>query len=248
MGVYYLADNKIRISKLLTDQNICSRKKAEEFVFSLFIKANGKLVEKPEHKVSPTDFILLHKKAVLELQNQRTIILNKPPGFVSSFDDPKYELALNLATENNYTGFKFESIEPESYGVVGRLDADSRGLLIYSQDGSFAKSIIGEKAIVEKEYIVKIMGQIDSVKIKKLEFGLSLDGKALKRATIKQLGPNKLKFILVEGKNRQIRRMCGAVNLQVTDLHRVRIGSIHLPKDLHEGKWLFLSDLEPPNK
>lgn len=234
---------KIRVSKLLTDQNICSRKKAEEWVFAKLIKANGSIIEKPEHKINPTDFILLDKKAVYELNNQKTIILNKPTGFVSSFDDPKYELALNLATQNNYAGSNFTKIDLKSFGVVGRLDADSRGLLIYSQDGSLAKSIIGEKVEVEKEYLVTVKGKINSEKISKLTFGLSLNGKALKKAIVEQISNNCLKFILTEGKNRQIRRMCGAVNLEVLDLKRVRIGDINLPETLKEGHWLFLDEL-----
>lgn len=241
MEEFYLDDLKVRIAKLFTDMNICSRTQTESWVDSGYVKVNGKVLEKPQHKVNPTDFILIDKKAVKESENQVTVILNKPINYVSSFNDPKYEQAVNLITKQNHSGAgKFEPIDLKTLGVVGRLDAASRGLLIYTQDGSFAKSIIGEQVQVEKEYIVRVKGKVSEDKIQKLCFGLSLDGKKLKRARVTKISANSLNFILVEGKNRQIRRMCGAVNLEVTDLQRIRISNIKLPKYLKEGQWEFL--------
>lgn len=233
-------DQKIRIAKLLTDQNICSRTQAEKWVEKKYIKANGKIIEKPEHKINPTDFILINPKALNEVQNQVTVILNKPPNYVSSFKDPKYKEAKVLLTQKNFVGERFNPVDLKTLGVVGRLDADSRGLLIYTQDGRFAKSIIGEQSHVEKEYLVKVKGQITDQKIKLLQFGLKLDGKPLKKAKVEVTSTQTLKFILTEGKNRQIRRMCGAVQLEVTDLKRIRIGDILLPKNLKESQWTFL--------
>lgn len=243
MEEFFLDDQKIRISKLLTDQGICSRTKTESWVEKKYIKANDKLILKPEHKIFATDFILIDKRAVTELNDQKTIVINKPRNFVSSFDDPKYKLALTLATKQNYAGDKYVPLDLKTFGVVGRLDADSRGLLIYTQDGHFAKSIIGEESSVEKEYLVKVKGKITQEKISLLRFGLSLDGKKLKKARVDQISDQKLKFVLTEGKNRQIRRMCGAVQLEVLDLFRVRIGDIHLPRNLHEGEWAFLDEI-----
>lgn len=234
---------KVRIAKLLSEQNICSRKKAEAWVESQFVKVNGQLLEKPEHKINPTDFILIDKKAIHAAERQKTILMNKPKNFVSSFDDPKYKLALSLATKSNYAGKKLVDFDPKTFGVVGRLDADSRGLLLYSQDGTFAKSIIGETVSVEKEYIVKVKEKITPEKLSLLQFGLSLDGKPLKRAKVKVIKEQTLNFTLTEGKNRQIRRMCGAVELEVIDLFRIRIGDIRLPENLAEGKWIFLDEI-----
>jgi 23S rRNA pseudouridine2604 synthase len=243
MEVFFLDDQKIRVSKLLTEQNICSRTKAEKWVEQKYIKANGKIIDKPEHKINKTDFILIDKRAVSELNDQKTILLNKPTNFVSSFQDPKYEHALSLVSSKSYSGKNYSSFDLNTMGVVGRLDADSRGLLIYSQDGSFAKSIIGPESNVEKEYIVKVKGTINEKKLSLLRFGLSLEGKPLKPAIVEQLENQKLKFILTEGKNRQIRRMCGAVDLEVVDLFRIRIGNIVLPRTLKEGDWIFMEDL-----
>lgn len=235
--------SQIRISKLLTDQGICSRTKTEEWVEKKYIKANDKIILKPEHKIDVKDFILIDKRAIHELKDQKTIVMNKPKNFVSSFDDPKYKLALSLATEKNYVGKKYSPLHLKSFGVVGRLDADSRGLLLYTQDGHFAKSIIGENSTTDKEYFVKVKGKITDDKLSLLRYGLSLDGKKLKKAIVEKVSDQQLKFILTEGKNRQIRRMCGAVQLEVIDLLRVRIGRIHLPKTLKEGQWLFLDEL-----
>lgn len=236
--------NKVRISKLLTEQNICSRTKAEKWVELKWIKSNGKIIEKPEHKVHIHDFILIDQKAFKELQNQKTILLNKPINYVSSFDDPKYEQAVTLVNRNNFAGDKFSETDikafQKSLGVVGRLDADSRGLLLFTQDGSFAKSIIGPESNVEKEYLVKVNGKITEDKLKLLRFGLKLDDQLLKKAIVEEISPKTLKFILTEGKKRQIRRMCKAVDLEVMDLKRIRIGNIHLPKDLKEGQWIYL--------
>ncbi len=249
MEEFYLDDqNKVRISKLLTERNICSRTKAEKWVELKWIKSNGKIIERPEHKVHLHDFILIDQKAFKELQDQKTIILNKPINFVSSFDDPKYEQAVTLVNRSNFA----VNISKENYsetdikifqkslGVVGRLDADSRGLLLFTQDGSFAKSIIGPESNVEKEYIVKVNGRITDDKLKLLRFGLKLDDQPLKKAIVEETSSRTLKFILTEGKKRQIRRMCKAVDLEAMDLKRVRIGTIHLPKDLKEGQWIYL--------
>jgi 23S rRNA pseudouridine2604 synthase len=226
---------------MLSEKGFCSRTKAESWVLNKWIKCNGRVLEKPEHKVEKNDFILLDFKALEDLEQQLTIILNKPPGYVSGFDDPNYKNALTLLTERNFYGSDFKNVDLTKMGVVGRLDADSRGLLIFTQDGQFAKSIIGESSEVEKEYLVKVKGNITQEKIKRLRFGLSLDGKKLKEAKVELISDKNLRFILTEGKNRQIRRMCGAVDLEVVDLKRIRIGHILLSKNLNEGQWTFLN-------
>lgn len=212
-----------------------------------WIKANGKTIERPEHKIHIHDFILIDHKAFRDLQSQKTVLLNKPINFVSSFDDPKYEQAVSLINKSNFAGHNFSESDivsfQKSLGVVGRLDADSRGLLIFTQDGSFAKSIIGPESHVEKEYIVKVKGRITKDKLKLLCFGLKLDDQILKKALVEEISNQTLKFILTEGKKRQIRRMCKAVDLEVVDLKRIRIGDIHLPKTLKEGQWIYLNSI-----
>ena len=126
---------------------------------------------------------------------------------------------------------------------AGRLDIDSTGLLVFTQDGRIARSLIGDDSSIEKEYLVRINGTINKNGLKMLNYGLSIDGKKLKKASVTWLNKNQLKFILKEGKKRQIRRMCEMVGLKVIGLKRVRIGKIILG-DLPIGKWRYLSNDE----
>jgi len=128
--------------------------------------------------------------------------------------------------------------KPVGY-VSAQVDIDSQGLLVLTQDGRIAKQLIGEHSDLEKEYLVRVRGDISEAQIKSLQFGLKLDGKALKRAKVKQLNTEQLQIILREGKKRQIRRMCEAVGLHVTGLKRVRVGELRLGK-LAEGEWRFV--------
>jgi 23S rRNA pseudouridine2604 synthase len=120
---------------------------------------------------------------------------------------------------------------------------DSRGLLLLSEDGVLAKALIGPQSKLDKEYIVKVTGEITEAKIKRLCHGLVLDGRQLRPAKVTRLGKRGLRFILNEGRNRQIRRMCDLVDLRVYDLYRTRIGPLELGS-LREGKWRLLSPRE----
>ncbi|HND84787.1 MAG TPA: pseudouridine synthase, partial [Pseudobdellovibrionaceae bacterium] len=124
--------------------------------------------------------------------------------------------------------------------VAGRLDIDSQGLLIFTQDGRIAKKLIGENSDVEKEYLVRVKGQLSEEQLKLLNHGLELDGKPLKPAKVSWLNDDQLRFVLKEGRKRQIRRMCEMVGLQVIGLKRVRVGQLPLG-NLPEGKWRYLT-------
>jgi 23S rRNA pseudouridine2604 synthase len=130
-----------------------------------------------------------------------------------------------------------------SLAPLGRLDQDSRGLLILSEDGVLAKALIGPESQVDKEYVVTVRGHVDRPKIARLRLGLELDGKPLKPAKVKLEDTQVLRFVLKEGRNRQIRRMCELVGLEVADLVRVRVGPVMLG-DLPEGKWRHLTKAE----
>ena len=127
--------------------------------------------------------------------------------------------------------------------MAGRLDIDSQGLLLFTQDGRLAKKLIGENSEIEKEYLVRFNGNLSEAKLKKLRSGLELDGKLLKEASVESINADQLRFVLKEGKKRQIRRMMELVDLQVTGLKRVRIGNLRLSK-LPEGKWRFVEPQE----
>ena len=145
-----------------------------------------------------------------------------------------------VVTDNNRVGEGVTPADEVSLPPIGRLDEDSRGLLLLSSDGVVAKAVIGPESDLDKEYLVRVTGDITEKKLKILRHGLMLDGRQLRPAYVSRMESHRLKFILREGRNRQIRRMCEMVDLEVTDLIRVRIGPLKLD-NLPEGRWRLLT-------
>ncbi|QDK45543.1 pseudouridylate synthase [Bdellovibrio sp. ZAP7] len=233
---------KVRLSKLMAERGICSRREADDYISRGLVMVNGQVVDQLGTKVDPNVKITLEAQALKQQKNLVTILLNKPVGYVSAQPEPQYIPAIRLITDQNQFGDSKLRLKPEhlkGIAVAGRLDIDSQGLLLFTQDGRIAKKIINEETKLEKEYIVRVQGNLPDDKLKLLRHGLSLDGKELKPAIVEWINDDQLRFVLKEGKKRQIRRMCEAVGLKVTGLKRVRIGNIRLGK-LPEGKWRFL--------
>jgi len=231
-----------RLSKVMSERGICSRREAEHFIDLGQILVDGQLITKQGTKVSPNAVIELLPQAKKCQNNKVTILLNKPIGYVSAQPEKGYTPAIMLINASNQVknkGLAFNPGHRNKLAVVGRLDIDSKGLLVLSQDGVLVKKIIGPESLIEKEYLVRVEGNVSEEALRKLRFGLYLDGKALKRAKVELLQNNLLKIVLIEGKKRQIRRMCDLVGLKVVNLKRVRIGNVLLG-DLPEGKWRFL--------
>jgi 23S rRNA pseudouridine2604 synthase len=171
-------------------------------------------------------------------------VLNKPVGFVSAQPEGEQVPAARLLTQANLIGeAPHLPTKTTSLAPLGRLDQDSRGLLILSEDGVLAKALVGESSALDKEYLVRVEGRIEEKKLALLRHGLTIDGRKLKLAKITQVEPQRLRFILNEGMKRQIRRMCDMVELNVTDLLRLRIGPLKLG-DLQEGRWRALTSAE----
>lgn len=245
--------NGERLSKIIANRNLCSRREADDYLAAGLVSVNGKIAHLgqkiPFDQINSLDIQIA--KEAQNLQNQKiTIILHKPVGYVSGTPEDGNIHALTLITAENQEKSPLDPIEFSPHilrglAPAGRLDSDSSGLIIYTQDGRIAKQIIGEKVQhkVEKEYLVRFVGEISPEKIKLLQHGLFLDGKALKPAWVKLLNEGQLHFILQEGRKRQIRRMCELVGLKVIGLKRVRIGKIML-KNLPLGKWRFLRNGE----
>lgn len=245
--------NGERLSKIIANRNLCSRREADDYLAAGLVSVNGKIAHLgqkiPFDQINSLDIQIA--KEAQNLQNQKiTIILHKPVGYVSGTPEDGNIHALTLITAENQEKSPLDPIEFSPHilrglAPAGRLDSDSSGLIIYTQDGRIAKQIIGEKVQhkVEKEYLVRFFGEISPEKIKLLQHGLFLDGKALKPAWVKLLNEGQLHFILQEGRKRQIRRMCELVGLKVIGLKRVRIGKIML-KNLPLGKWRFLRNGE----
>ena len=190
--------------------------------------------------------LVLADRATAKLDATPTYLIHKPRGVVSAQPDPGQVPAARLLTRANLWGDAAGVAIPQSGDLippVGRLDKDSRGLLLLSQDGVVAKAVIGPQSDLDKEYVVEVAGTVTEARLSRLRYGLELDGRQLKPARVTQIAPQQLRFILKEGRNRQIRRMCELVGLEVVDLHRIRIGPLSLG-DLPEGRWRHLTPSE----
>jgi 23S rRNA pseudouridine2604 synthase len=178
-----------------------------------------------------------------------TILLHKPVGYVSGQAEDGYQPAIVLVHPDNewlddpelseYNTKEFQRGFLHGLAPAGRLDIDSTGLLVLTQDGRIARHLIGEDSSVEKEYLVRVEGTLSDADLQRLNHGLSLDGEKLKPAKVSWQNEDQLRFVLREGKKRQIRRMCEMVGLHVVGLKRVRIGSVNLGK-LPAGQWRYL--------
>ena len=227
----------------MAERGICSRREADRFIQQGLVYVDGNVVTTLGTKVLKTQEITLDRQVHVQQSKLITVLINKPPGYVSGLPEKGYQSAVMLINKNNRQ-ITSEKV-PSRHGLApaGRLDIDSTGLIIFTQDGRIAKSLIGPGNAIEKEYTVRVVGEITAAKIRQLRHGLHLDGKALKPATVERLDPARLQFILTEGRKRQIRRMCELVDLRVCRLNRVRIGRIALG-NLGRGKWRLLQNSE----
>lgn len=232
-----------RLSKVMSERGICSRREADRFIEAGQVSVNGEVISVLGTKVPENAEIKLLAKAQKYQETKVTILLHKPIGYVSTQPEKGYPEAIDLITPGNQfkkdKGPKFNPSHLRKLSVAGRLDIDSKGLLLLTQDGALAKKIVGAESDIEKEYLVRVEGEVTELALRKLKKGLSLDGESLKLAKVEVLEEGLLKFILTEGKKRQIRRMCELVKLRVVSLKRVRVGRISLA-ELPEGKWRYL--------
>ena len=236
----------IRISKFLSQQGICSRREAEFFIQKGWLKVNGETVVEFYTTVDDNSSIELDPKAKAYQNRLITVLLHKPVGYVSSQPEKQYRPAASLITQGNQQ--RNSDGPPENRALVwpikglapaGRLDIDSTGLLILTQDGRIAKRLIAPDSDVEKEYLVRVNQTVRSDQISRLKVGLSLDNVKLAPAKVDLLDSNYFRMTLTEGRKRQIRRMCELVGLEVNGLKRVRIGNVRLGS-LQVGKWRLL--------
>lgn len=233
-------DEPQRVNKWLGQSGVCSRREAEGLIEQGLVSIDGETVTDAGRKILPGQTLTLADRAEAKLSSALTLMLHKPEGYVSGQPEPGKVPAVKLLVRANLSGPGEAPGRDSRLAPVGRLDEDSRGLLILSEDGVVAKAVIGPESTLEKEYLVRIRGQITDKTLSLLRHGLELDGRKLKPAKVNQVEDQRLHFVLREGRNRQIRRMCDLVGLRVTDLLRVRIGPIKLG-DLPEGKWRVLT-------
>jgi len=228
----------------MSAQGLCSRREADEYIERGWVFVDGEQVTELGSRAYPTQKITLAKDAQASQLALVTILLHKPIGYVSGQAEEGFQPASVLITADaHYSGdtspLRFVPKHRKGLAPAGRLDIDSTGLMVFTQDGRIAKLLIGENSTIEKEYLVRVEGKLDARGLALLEHGLELDGQALKPAKVSWQNEDQLRFVLREGKKRQIRRMCELVGLKVTGLKRIRIGRVKLA-DLPMGKWRYL--------
>lgn len=234
----------MRLSKLMSEQGFCSRREADVWIEKGWVFVDGVQIKELGTKIDPHSQIEISEHARREQDRLITVILNKPVGMVSAQPEGNYRPAIELLTLENYGGEGDPKIPNprglKNLAVAGRLDIDSQGLLVFTQDGRIAKHLIEKDSGIEKEYLVRVTGEKRPDQLPALRNGvLEIDGQKLKRASAEWINDDQLRIILTEGKKRQVRKMCEMVGLQVHGLKRVRIGKLRLGK-LAEGYWRFL--------
>ena len=249
-------DGTVRLNKRLADMGLCSRREADEWIERGWVRVNGQVAAMGT-KVAPQDRVTVQREAEAAQAQRVTILLHKPVGYVSGQAEDGHQPAVTLIqARSHWTGdasrTRFAPAQLKGLAPAGRLDIDSTGLLVLTQDGRVARQLIGEDSSVDKEYLVRVAyGNVavdvqrafPPAQLARLRHGLSLDGQPLKPAGVDWQNPEQLRFVLNEGKKRQIRRMCEAVGLRVTGLKRVRIGTVTLGQ-LPVGQWRYLGPHE----
>ena len=237
----------IRVSRLMSERGLCSRREADEYIVRGWVYVDGQRVSELGTRAAPTAKITLDKAAQATQQRQMTILLHKPVGYVSGQPEPGFKPAVQLILPENQQRSAdtpiFHPSHLKGLAPAGRLDIDSTGLLVLTQDGRIAKLLIGADSTIEKEYLVRVRhlqpGPLPDEQLERLRHGLELDGVALQPAKVSWQNEEQLRFVLREGRKRQIRRMCELVGLEVLALKRVRIGSVALGA-LPPGQWRYL--------
>lgn len=239
----YRGNAPVRLNKWMAELGLCSRREAEALIEAGGVFVDDEQVERPGHKIEPGQTLKLAEAAQRAIASKFTAVLNKPVDYVSAQPEGDQVPAVRLLKSGNAVDGSRGPAKHASLAPLGRLDQDSHGLLLLSEDGVLAKAIIGPQHSLEKEYLVTVKGELKEGRLTLLRNGLSLDNRRLKPAKVTVVEGQTLRFILKEGRKRQIRRMCDLVGLKVTDLQRIRIGPLELG-DLESGKWRSLKAKE----
>ncbi|WP_086972556.1 pseudouridine synthase, partial [Caballeronia glebae] len=250
-------DGLVRLSKVMSELGLCSRREADEWIEKGWVLVDGEVIDTLGSRIRPTQNIEILPAAQSAQSQLVTILLHKPVGYVSGQAEDGYEPAVTLINPANHwdedrSGLRFVPSHLRTLAPAGRLDIDSTGLLVLTQDGRIAKQLIGGHSEVDKEYLVRVrLGEhtvdvdqhLPAEKLALLRHGLELDDVPLKTAQVSWQNGEQLRFVLREGKKRQIRRMCEMVGLEVVGLKRIRMGGVALGA-LPPGQWRYLGPNE----
>jgi len=225
---------EMRLQKFMAECGVASRRQAEKLILSGRVRVNGKTVTKLGTKIDPeVDKVKVEDQTLKQKENKVYIKLNKPPGYVSSCRKFKGERTiLDLVRDVHYRLYP-----------VGRLDRDSEGLMLLTNDGKLAHRLMHPRYEHEKEYIINAECRITNDELMKIESGIVIDGKKTLSARVKRLGERQFKIALKEGRKRQIRKMLEAIGNKIIRLKRVRIKNVRLG-DLETGKHALLTTSE----
>jgi 23S rRNA pseudouridine2604 synthase len=241
-------DGSLRLSKRMAELGLASRREADEWIARGWVWVDGQVVNTLGARVRPEQHIQIAPPARQQQAQRVTVLLNKPVGYVSGQAEDGYEPAFVLVKPANQwtqdqSGIRYSRDHLRHLVPAGRLDIDSVGLLVLTQDGRMARQLIGADRSIEKEYLVRVKridgGRLPDSELALLRHGMELDGEPLRPAVVEWVNEDQLRFVLTEGKKRQIRRMCEGVGLDVLGLKRVRIGRVMLG-DLPAGQWRYL--------
>ena len=230
---------KERLQKILSARGVASRRKAEEMIEQRLITLNGRIAVLGDTADPETDEILVEGKTLPSRQAFVYILLHKPRGYVTTLSDEKGRPnAAQLVADCGVRVYP-----------VGRLDMDSEGLLLFTNDGDFANALMHPKHEVKKTYDTWVTGYVPGAEAR-LSRSIELDGYMIRPPKVKLIRADgkkaKFQITIHEGRNRQVRRMCEAAGMTVTRLRRIREGSLFLG-DLPQGKWRYLTEEEVKN-
>lgn len=224
----------IRLSKALASAGVASRRAAEQLIFDGRVTVNGEKILLPQHHVVVgKDRIEVDGKRIRSAERKRYFILHKPKGYLCS----------NKRRENERLVIDLFSNCSERLFTVGRLDKDSSGLLIVTNDGQFGQKVIHPSSNIKKEYVLKTQEEVDDIHLKKLSAGTYVEGSFVKPVSVKKMRRGTVKITVMEGKKREVRLMAAAAGLKVRELCRVAIGGLRLGK-LPLGCYRELSESE----
>jgi 23S rRNA pseudouridine2604 synthase len=237
-----------RLSKQISEMSQCSRREADEWIENGWVRVDGVVINTLGTRVHPNAKIEILPAASTHQTESVTILLNKPLDEDNVQDEEGAERAIQLIRPENRwseddSRLSFKATHLRGLARVSKLDAGTTGMLVFTQEGSVARRITGDETRLEKEYMVRVEGELSEAGLKQLNFGLTLDDVKLKRAQVSWQNEQQLRFVLHESKKQQIQRMCELVGLRVTSIKRIRIGSVSLGK-LPPGQWRYLRENE----
>ena len=225
-----------RLDKIVSNYTSYSRKEVKDLIKKKRIKVNDDLALKPEQKVDEEKDVIKKDDDVLSIKKNIYIVMNKPKGYITATKDYSQETVIDLLDEDYF----IYDIFP-----VGRLDKDTTGLLILTNDGAFSHEIVSPRKEHIKVYIADLDSEITDKMIKGFEIGVKLDdGTVCKKAKLENIDAKKARVTITEGKYHQVKRMFEAFDAKVLNLKRIQIGNFCLPEDIEEGEYRELTDEE----